>query len=349
MRRMNSCGRYRLIGGNGSPYSAKLRGVMRYRRLPFDWVLRTPDVERAVAHVKPRLVPVLQLPQEAGAPEEPTFLLDSTVIVQALETRHPDRSVFPPHPGLRFLNLLVEDMADEWGTKAMFELRWRADEDQAWASRWIVADTRPDLEGDAFEAAVAAMRQRQVSRMPLVGCTPQNAPLLNESYVRVLDILQPWARPGRFLFGTRPGIADFAWYGMLRILYEDPTPSRIMRDRAPMVVHWVRSMDDASGLDGGGWCPSLAELPAPTRELLELAGKTHLPFLAANAAALQEGRERVSLEIMGRPYEQVPFPYQAKCLQALRRELDAVGGPEGRELRSFLADHGCLRWLEPAA
>jgi len=344
---MTSSARYRLIGGNGSPYSAKLRGVMRYRRLPFDWTIRTPEVERAIAHVKPRLIPVLQLPPQDG--QEPAFLLDSTTIVQELEKRHGERHVFPQHPGLRFVSLLLEDMADEWGTKAMFELRWRAEADQAWASRWIMADMRPDLEGEAFEAAVAAIRERQVSRMPLVGCTPENSPLLNESYVRVLQILKDWARPGRFLLGTRPSVADFAWYGMLRILYEDPTPSRIMRETAPMVIHWVRSMDDASGLDEGRWCPSLADLPVPTRELLKMAAQTHLPFLVANAAALEEGRERVSLEILGRPYEQVPFPYQAKCLQQLRRDLAAVGGEEGRELRSFLADHGCLRWLEPAA
>jgi hypothetical protein len=57
-------GRYRLIGSTASPYAIKLRALLRYRRIPFDWVIMTKALRKATEHLRPNLIPVLQYPDD---------------------------------------------------------------------------------------------------------------------------------------------------------------------------------------------------------------------------------------------------------------------------------------------
>ncbi len=332
-------GRYRIIGGNASPYSMKLRAILRYRRLPHDWVLRTPKVLEEVAHVRPLLMPILQYPEDGS------HHIDSTPLAYALEERHPgQRSIIPEDPGYAFLGHLIEDMSDEWFTKAMFHYRFDTAQDQDYGAAWVVDDARSDLEGDALDAAIEAFKQRQISRMPLVGCTPENAPVIEESFERLLDILQAHVGNGRFLFGSRPSLADFGLFGQLKTLATDPTPLALIRSRAPRVEHWVRRLDDASGVEGA-WAEPGSEPPAVVAALLELAGDTYLPFLAANDAAARGGEDRFEMTIRGRPYAQGVFGYQAKCLTWLREELSGLSGDPLARTRAALEATGCWEVL----
>lgn len=304
--------RYVLYGGLGSPYSMKMRALMRYRRLPHDWVqLGTPGAPDALAKVKVPVIPVLRLP-------DGRHLNDSTPLIRELERLHPGvRSVVPDDPAQAFLAALLEDMADEWGTKAMFLYRWLRARDQEQCAEWLAFDRLTGQGLDAIRGHAARFRDRQVGRMALVGCTQANAPLVEASTDRILALLEAHVVDERYLFGSRPSLADFGWLGQLSQLANDPTPAERMRARFPFVHRWLMQLDDASGVEGAWRAPD-APTPPSIAGLLAVAAEVYFPFLEANAAAVAEGRDTFGFEAWGMRYEQGTFKYQVRCLAELR-------------------------------
>ena len=304
---------YILYGVEASPYTVKLRAALRYRRLPCRWVCRLAQMYEPLADVRPQLTPVLEFP-------DGELRTDSTPILEVLEERHrDDRSLLPAHPRDRFLAWLIEDMADEWLAKCLFHYRFEAAEDADFAALWVMDDARGDLSAAELAAAVPPFRERQIGRMGLVGCTPEAAPLIEASYLRVLDALETTVANGRFLFGTRPSVADLALFGQLKTLGIDPTPMAVMRARAPRTDAWVRRADDLSGVEGA-WEP-----PGPAvAALQEMACEVYWPFLKANAAG------DVDVMLAGRRFRQPHFRYQAKCYDRLAK-LHAALEPGVRE------------------
>lgn len=331
-------GRYKLYGGGGSPYSMKMRAIMRYRRLPFDWVLVTPVLREQLKHDGPPVIPILQFPEDGS------LHVDSTPLAYMLEERHPgQRSIIPDDPCHAYLSDLLEDMGDEWCTKMMFHYRWYFDVDQIYSSRQIIADNSPGVVGHALERAAEAIRARQVSRMPLVGCTEGNRPVIEAGYHRVLEILAGFVTRDEFLFGSRPSLGDFGIFGQLQVLASDHTSMMIMRAEAPRVYDWIRRMNDLSGIEGQ-WDP-IGKLKSATIDMLKFTGSNYLPFLKANWDALQAGKQEVSLEIEGKPYSQAVFKYQGKCYDRLRKKLAEVTGEPGDRLVQILEDTGCYEYL----
>jgi glutathione S-transferase len=302
---------YTIYGGLGSPYSMKMRAILRYRRLPHIWIQLNDEARWVFTQVKAPVIPVIQYP-------DGTWHNDSTPMVYELEARHPgERSVIPSDEAQAFLAFLLEDMADEWGTKAMFHYRWFRERDQKQMSEWLAFDRLVGKGRNTILTAARQFRERQVSRMALVGCTEQNAALIEETARRVLSLFEEHVMTEPYLFGTRPSLADFAWMGQFSQLIVDPTPTDVLRRDFPFTVRWLMNLDDASGIEGE-WRDSDMSLSPAVRGLLSLAGEVYLPFLIANANAAQKGEETFKTTLLGKPYEQGTFRYQVKCLAELR-------------------------------
>jgi glutathione S-transferase len=318
---------YIVYGALGSPYSMKLRALLRYRRIVHIWQ-HGGAAHAQLDKVKTPVIPVLAYP-------DGSFRNDTTPLIYDLEARHSARSVLPPDPVRAFLAHLLEDFADEWLTKAMFGYRWLDPVDQEQMSRWLAFDA---LKGGGLEKSqgfAAQFRARQVGRMAIVGCTQENFPLIETTTRAVLSALEAHVVDRHCLFGTRPSMAEFGIYGQLSQLGVDPTAQAMMRADYPYSYRWLAHIDDMSGVEGE-WDAPDAPLAPVVEALLTVAGQVYVPFLLANAAAAEAGREQFSFTAYDLPYAQGTFRYQVKCLADLRARYAALSPDERTAITPLL-------------
>ena len=331
----------KLLGAPGSPYSRKLRSVLSYRRIPFLWIIRGGREDVGIPNVPVALIPVLVFPGENGAPDQAA--IDTTPLIRRLETYTSGRSVIPPDPAIAFLDALIEDYADEWLTKAMFHYRWayRADIDKAGKILPLWRDITGH--GERLQKMTRLFCERQIGRLWVVGSNETTGGLIENSYKRLLRLLDARLTEARFVMGGRPGAADFGLFGQLtQLVFFDPTPAAVTLDEAPRVVAWCQLAEDLSGLEpkDEDWVTRDA-IPGTLRALLVEVGRVYAPFLLGNAAALESGAEQVDCEIDGHKWVQKPFPYQGKCLAELRRRHTALAADDRVAVDGILAGTGC--------
>ncbi|WP_296595107.1 glutathione S-transferase family protein [Phenylobacterium sp.] len=327
-------GLYRIFGSEMSPYSVKVRSYFRFKGLPHRWIARNAaNDEDYKRYAKLPIVPTVATPDDEG-------LQDSTPIMEAVEARHPEPSIHPDDPALRFLSALIEEFGDEWGNKLMFHHRWYADVDQAASAQTLARLSLPNGTAEQVAERTRMVRERMTGRGHFVGSSDANAPLITAYYLELLDILEAHLAERKYLFGARPAFGDF---GLAAQLYEcsvDPTCGGMIRARGPAVLDWCHRMLEPR-IDGDfeGW-DSLKPTLAP---LLAYVGRYFLPWTCANAAALQAGEPEFAVRLGQDTYVQPPQKYHAKSLAALRARYAAVA--DDARLAAILDEAGARAGL----
>lgn len=320
--------RYQLYATIGSPYALKLRSLMRFKRLPFDWAPATIDwlptslpkaPASAAASERLRSLQPLRFVPAVLFPSDQVIRDESTAIAHALEAVSPQQPIVPLDPGIAFLSNLVEDMSDEWLVKIAFLYRWSNEEDAELKSRIVTGELLGGgYEQSVFDEAARFFAARQQSRMPLVGSTDGNQSIIEATFTRLLRAIDALPTSSSFLFGSSPLLGDFGLYGQLQSLATDPTPSARMRRDAPNVFLYLQLLEDASGIDAAAKFDQ--RLGRGAIDILRIAADIYVPYLLANEQALSTGAHSLRLEVTDGAYSAAPFKYHLKCLQKLRNE-----------------------------
>jgi glutathione S-transferase len=329
-----------LMGAPGSPYTRKMLAVLRYRRIPYRFLSRAQAAAEGMPSPRVALLPTFYLPGQDGALEAVT---DSTPLIRRFEREIPGRSLIPADPALALLDELIEDYGDEWLTKAMFHYRWAFAADAAQSARILPLWQDYSISDETLAQRAAAIGERQISRLHVVGSNAVTGPVIEASYRRFLEAFEAHLSHQHFVLGARPGAADFGLFGQLtQLAMFDPTPMAMTLELAPRVYAWTSLMEDLSGLEPAedGWI-SLDRPPETLRALLVEIGRVYAPVMLANARALATGAVEAACEVDGLPWRQPPFPYQAKCLKWLRESRERLSCDDRARADSILAGTGC--------
>ena len=232
--------KYLLYGVEGSYYAAKVRCYLIKKNIPYQEILadRRAFNEVILPRVGYPIVPIVITPQNE-------VLQDTTVIIDTLEKRFPDKPLIPTNVAARFISQLIELYADEWFKIPALHYRWHYDSE--FAIRMM---------GENNDPAAPLEKQRQIgqkiasgfSSWPKhLGVDAQTQHAVEQLFASYLRQLNELLADNRYLLGDEPSLGDCALMGPLYAhIYRDPYSGAMIRRLAPSVCAWIERMRETS-------------------------------------------------------------------------------------------------------
>ena len=298
---------YTLYGAGISLFSGKARSYLRWKQVDFSEVSTNTDI------MKTRLLPVIGWPViPVLETQDNKFIQDTADIIDHIEAEQSGASVYPEGPVQRFVTELLHLYADQWLTLPAMHYRWFYNE--TWVLEEFGKLAAPDADRET-QIAIGNKRGAMFKAMvPMLGVTPDTAPAIEASYLGFLDEFSTHLETYDFVFGGRPSLADFAFYGPLYAhLYRDPKSGEIMRAHAPKVAAWVERLRD--GDYGPGDLIAGDEIPETLYPILRRHNIEHLPVLEATNKLL----DQFSGDDLPRALGMAPFEMEGISGQTIAR------------------------------
>ncbi len=320
-----------MYGAEFSLYSGKLRSYLRKKGIEFTEIqpwLRTYK-RFIVPRTGVRYIPVLQTPED-------DVWQDTTVIIDHLEERFPQPSVYPATARRKLAALILELFGDEWLLLPAMHYRWNYPEENL---PFIYGEF-----GKLMLPRLPVFLQRKVGKklgdrfrnvVPRLGITEETIPALESWYEGLLGELNEHFIHHDFLLGRQPTIADFGFIGPFYAhLYRDPAPGKLMRETAPGVAAWVERMISPQAVASAPTAEqseSADEIPPTLMPVLSRFATEQLPILVDTARILDEHSDAIGadevprflgmhpVKIAGVPTQRIVIPYS---LWMFQRPLD---------------------------
>lgn len=327
---------YKVYLADVSYFSGKLEAYLRYREVPFERI--ESDVSTLVNEVYPGTglmkVPVVRMANGQ-------WLKDTTPMLYWFDKLYPEASIIPSDPYLHFLSRLVEDYADEWLWRPALYYRWMYSQDFHLLGNRIANEVMRDWPlPKTMLGWYFGWRQKKV-HLRGDGVRPQNEDHVRNTYLKLIDSMQSILTDTPYMLGSHPTLVDFGLFAsMFRHFGLDPTPARIMRDRAPAVYEWLARLWNAR-------VSQLADKQSLTDfshtgydYILNDIAEIYLPYLAENASAWSRKLKRFDFSASGVTYPDLPVSqYRVWCRGELQRSYEALPVDVKKQLGERLEGH----------
>jgi len=272
-----------------SYFSGKLECYLRYKRIPH----RRIEVTWEQMAKNSKYTGLMQVPVVFDR-ELNIWLRDTTSIIVLFESApdlygiQPNRPIIPSQACDSFLSFLLEEFADEWLWLPALYYRWDFRLDAGNLSRrFMIHDFYRDSTPLNLPEWLAQMViiDRQHDEYVYQGGVQDEAGRLYVQgiYLSTLMALEAHFTQHPFLLGDHPTLVDFGFAAsMFRHFSLDPTPSKIMRLRAPHTYEWVARMWNSGSLKS-----SIQSGSSPFAEFSSTqALNSFVPYMVSNAKAL---------------------------------------------------------------
>jgi len=337
--------RWRFIASPPSYFSAKIRPLLRYKRIAYTEI--DPDIDAYKSTIIPRtgaaFIPVLTTDRDET-------LQDTPRIIDRIEELVPEPAVIPTDPVVRTIAEIVQDFSDDALILPAMHFRWNFPGQR----EWILRDWTRHM-GDA----AAKMTERMSGSLPFLGITDKTRDAIDAWYDRLLTLLDRHLAEHRFLLGDRLTLADLGVIGPFYAhLGRDPVPARRMRENAPRVSAWVGDVNDAATPESESFAPIVADSMAP---LLREIAQVFLPMEAVGsefvAEALRERRDGEAIErvlgmvetpILGVREQRFVNVYSAWRRERTARRYRALPDADRTAVDTALEPSGLLSYLRDA-
>lgn len=326
-----------------SYFCGKMLAFLRYKEIPHTPIYKTLGEigDDIVSNTGLRQLPVIVTPSGK-------WMNDTTPMMEWFEQQNVGEATLPSDPVNAFLVRLLEDYADEWLWRPAILSRWENTVDRHLYMKMFVKEFVGGFwaSNPVFRSIAGLLVRKHQNDKFLYGdgMTKQNREHVWSIYTNTLDRLEAIFQQQPYLLGEKPCMADFGFFGsMFWHFGNDPTPNRIMQERAPGVYEWTARMWNmtASKATGKSFAVSEGAAPENWQPLLKDVCENYLPYLHQNALAYDAGKPRFDHSIEGYAYPGMHVsPYRVWCRERLKQALDGLSKADQANVQNILEPLG---------
>ena len=332
----NTDNKYTLYKMDISYFSGKVEAYLNYKGIPhkaveadsikiFQYVGRKTGLQK---------VPAIEM-------ADGRWLADSTPMIQWLENEHPEISIFPDDPALRFIALLIEDYGDEWLWRPAMWWRWVPRISSATLGRRI---TKVYSKAFAIPLGYYFGRRQRREWLWNDGANKNNSLDIRDMLFRELEFLEPLLEEQPYLLGSHPSIADFGYFGsFFRHFGNDPISAEVIRRQGPNTYEWLARLWNAKFHKIGNeinWQWPSASYWQP---LLERIAKDYLPYLHQNAVAFKSQSKRFDFKGKNLSFPRtITTDYRVWCREEVQREFSELSEADQQRVNDLFESVGGL-------